>query len=266
MRAAAESGANIMPPSIACAKAGVTTGEWGLALREGAFGEYRAPTGVGRAARNDSDGPRRVRAEVDRVSPKLGRRLTSWSAGPASTAIPTAPSRSPCAPTMPAWTSPTKAFASRPEAIVAAPAENRAQSSGCRSCPARVCRWSTTSSRAWRRLSLDDIQSSSAASFRRRTRNRANKKAGVAAVYTPKDFELNRIMAEQCCVSSKARRRKRRRTRPNNRALRRMTNAAPPRRLPALSALWTDRLAQIEIHSPPAHRAPFHRRGLRHAR
>ena len=37
-----------MPASIACAKAGVTTGEWGAALRE-AFGEYRAPTGVGRA-------------------------------------------------------------------------------------------------------------------------------------------------------------------------------------------------------------------------
>ena len=49
---------NIMPASIACAKAGVTTGEWGWTLRE-AFGEYRAPTGVGRAMRNDVDGPRR---------------------------------------------------------------------------------------------------------------------------------------------------------------------------------------------------------------
>ncbi len=45
-RAAAGQG-NIMPASIACAKAGVTTGEWGWTLRE-AFGEYRAPTGVGR--------------------------------------------------------------------------------------------------------------------------------------------------------------------------------------------------------------------------
>lgn len=42
---AARSGANIMPPSIAAAKAGVTTGEWGQRLRE-VFGEYRAPTGV----------------------------------------------------------------------------------------------------------------------------------------------------------------------------------------------------------------------------
>ncbi|MGC2070220.1 MAG: methylmalonyl-CoA mutase family protein, partial [Pseudolabrys sp.] len=75
LKNAARGGANIMPASIACAKAGVTTGEWGWALRE-AFGEYRAPTGVGRAMRNDVTGLDDVRADVDRVSRKLGRRLT----------------------------------------------------------------------------------------------------------------------------------------------------------------------------------------------
>ncbi len=74
LRKAGKSGANIMPPSIACAKAGVTTGEWGAALRA-AFGEYRAPTGVGTAMRNDAEGLDEIRAEVDRVSKKLGRRL-----------------------------------------------------------------------------------------------------------------------------------------------------------------------------------------------
>jgi (2R)-ethylmalonyl-CoA mutase len=74
LRRAAQGGANIMPPSIACAKAGVTTGEWGAALRA-AFGEYRAPTGVGTAMRNDAEGLDDIRAEVDRVSKKLGRRL-----------------------------------------------------------------------------------------------------------------------------------------------------------------------------------------------
>jgi (2R)-ethylmalonyl-CoA mutase len=74
LRKAAKSGANIMPASIACAKAGVTTGEWGAALR-GAFGEYRAPTGVGTAMRNDAEGLDDIRAAVDRVSKKLGRRL-----------------------------------------------------------------------------------------------------------------------------------------------------------------------------------------------
>ena len=74
LRAAARDGRNIMPPSIVAAKAGVTTGEWGTALRE-AFGQYRAPTGVGRAARNATQGLDDLRADVERVSRKLGRRL-----------------------------------------------------------------------------------------------------------------------------------------------------------------------------------------------
>ena len=75
LEAAAKEGRNVMEPSIACAKAGVTTGEWGAALRA-VFGEYRAPTGVGGAAANareESLGD--VRAEVDRVSDRLGRRI-----------------------------------------------------------------------------------------------------------------------------------------------------------------------------------------------
>jgi len=46
LRRAAESGENVMPPTIALAHAGGTTGEWAGALRQ-VFGEYRAPTGVG---------------------------------------------------------------------------------------------------------------------------------------------------------------------------------------------------------------------------
>jgi (2R)-ethylmalonyl-CoA mutase len=75
LKRAAAGGANIMPASIVCAKAGVTTGEWGWTLRE-AFGEYRAPTGVGNAMRNDVDGLDDIRADVDRLSRKLGRRMT----------------------------------------------------------------------------------------------------------------------------------------------------------------------------------------------
>jgi (2R)-ethylmalonyl-CoA mutase len=74
LRAAARENRNIMPASIDCAKAGVTTGEWGFALRE-SFGEYRAPTGVGRAPRNDTVGLDDLRADVDRLSRRLGRRL-----------------------------------------------------------------------------------------------------------------------------------------------------------------------------------------------
>jgi len=74
LKSAAQEGRNIMEPSIACAKAGVTTGEWGTCLRE-VFGEYRAPTGVGRAARVDTQGLDEVRKNVDAVSEKLGRRI-----------------------------------------------------------------------------------------------------------------------------------------------------------------------------------------------
>jgi (2R)-ethylmalonyl-CoA mutase len=67
---------NIMPASIAAARVGVTTGEWSATLRA-AFGEYRAPTGVGEAAASTNQGEavEHVRAEVERVSELLGRRI-----------------------------------------------------------------------------------------------------------------------------------------------------------------------------------------------
>jgi len=74
LRSAAAEGRNVMEPSIAAAKAGVTTGEWGETLRT-VFGEYRAPTGVGRAARDGGADLAEVRGAVDAVSSTLGRRL-----------------------------------------------------------------------------------------------------------------------------------------------------------------------------------------------
>ncbi len=74
LRAAAAGGANIMPASIEAAKAGVTTGEWGDALRA-EFGEFRAPTGVSPKARQEAAGLDALRSEVERVSMKLGRRI-----------------------------------------------------------------------------------------------------------------------------------------------------------------------------------------------
>ena len=65
---------NIMPATIAAARAGVTTGEWSHTLRE-AFGEYRAPTGVTKAAAVSSEEVSELRAEVERLSETLGRRL-----------------------------------------------------------------------------------------------------------------------------------------------------------------------------------------------
>jgi ethylmalonyl-CoA mutase len=73
-RVARDDSENIMPATIAAARAGVTTGEWSQALRS-VFGEYRAPTGVGEAAAVPSEEVGEIRDEVERLSEALGRRL-----------------------------------------------------------------------------------------------------------------------------------------------------------------------------------------------
>ena len=74
LASAAKEDRNVMPASIACAQAGVTTGEWTDALRR-VFGEYRAPTGVARAAGVTDGRLEAARREVDVVSRRLGRRI-----------------------------------------------------------------------------------------------------------------------------------------------------------------------------------------------
>ncbi len=75
LKAAATEDRNIMEASIQCAKAGVTTGEWGETLR-GVFGEYRAPTGVSDVPGEEEVTLDDLRAKVKAASGKLGRTLT----------------------------------------------------------------------------------------------------------------------------------------------------------------------------------------------
>ncbi|MEN3358137.1 MAG: ethylmalonyl-CoA mutase, partial [Mycobacteriales bacterium] len=74
LRVAAKTDANLMEPTLRCARAGVTTGEWAGALRD-VFGEYRAPTGVAGAAAAGDAGPAiaAVRARVQATAADLGR-------------------------------------------------------------------------------------------------------------------------------------------------------------------------------------------------
>ncbi|WP_171239878.1 protein meaA [Ruegeria sp. HKCCA5491] len=74
LRNAAQTGANVMEPSIAAAKAGVTTGEWAEEMRK-VYGTYRGPTGVSGSVSNKTEGLDDLRAAVDAVSDQLGRRL-----------------------------------------------------------------------------------------------------------------------------------------------------------------------------------------------
>jgi len=76
LRADAASGANLMPATLECARAELTTGEWAQALRE-QFGGYRAPTGVSGAVGVYGAGAAlvRVRAAVTRTGEELGEQL-----------------------------------------------------------------------------------------------------------------------------------------------------------------------------------------------
>ena len=72
LKTAAASNDNVMPASVRCAHAGVTTGEWSDTLRS-VFGEYRAPTGTSIRIREDSEEIRDIRNDANEVRQKLGR-------------------------------------------------------------------------------------------------------------------------------------------------------------------------------------------------
>jgi (2R)-ethylmalonyl-CoA mutase len=194
LRAAAQEGRNVMPASIAAAKAGVTTGEWGEALRD-AFGEYRAPTGVGRAARNDSGGLDSVRADVERVSRKLGRRIKFLVGKPG----------------LDGHSNGAEQIAVRArdagmevvyEGIRLTPAEivNAALEEGVHVVGLSILSGSHVPLvkdvvARMREAGLDDVPVI-VGGIIPPDDARTLKAAGVAAVYTPKDYELNRIMAD----------------------------------------------------------------------
>jgi len=191
---AAGAGHNIMPASIACAKAGVTTGEWGAVLREG-FGEYRAPTGVGRGMRNDSVGLDDLRADIDRVSKKLGRRMKLLVGKPGLDG---------------------HSNGAEQIAVRARDAGMEVVYDGIRLTPAEIVQAARREDVHMVGLSILSgshlpLVKDVVAGLRQAGLERvpvvvggiippedalALKQFGVAAVYTPKDFELNRIMAD----------------------------------------------------------------------
>src|SRR6266566_9694057 len=194
LRAAARENRNIMPASIDCAKAGVTTGEWGFALRE-SFGEYRAPTGVGRAPRNDTVGLDDLRADVDRLSRRLGRRLKFVLGKPGLDG---------------------HSNGAEQIAVRARDAGMDVTYEGIRLTPAEIVDAARKQGAHVVGLSIlsgSHVPLVKDVVARMKTAGldgvpvvvggiippedaQALQKAGVAAVYTPKDFELNRIMAD----------------------------------------------------------------------
>jgi (2R)-ethylmalonyl-CoA mutase len=201
LRRVAKDGRNIMPPSIACAKAGVTTGEWGWTLRE-AFGEYRAPTGVGRAMRNDVVGLDDIRADVDRVSKKLGRRLTFLVGKPGLDGHSNGAEQIAVRARDAGMQVVYEGIRLTPEEIVAAARKQKAHVIGL-----------SVLSGSHLPLVADVVARMKQAGMTMPLvvggiippeDALALEQAGVAAVYTPKDFELNRIMADVVRIVERA--------------------------------------------------------------
>ena len=202
LKRAAREGTNIMPASITCAKAGVTTGEWGWTLRD-AFGEYRAPTGVGAAMRNDVAGLDEIRADVERVSRKLGRRVTFLVGKPGLDGHSNGAEQIAVRARDAGMQVIYDGIRLTPEDIVAAARTRKAHVIGLSVLSGShlpLVRDVVTRLKA---AGLADIPvvvggiipPEDAAEL---------EKAGIAAVYTPKDFELNRIMFDVVAIVERA--------------------------------------------------------------
>ncbi|MGA0540414.1 methylmalonyl-CoA mutase family protein [Neotabrizicola sp. VNH66] len=194
LREAARSGANIMPPSIAAAKAGVTTGEWGEAIRK-AFGQYRGPTGVSKNRSNRTEGLEPIREAVSAVSSRLGRQLSFLVGKPgldghSNGAEQIAARARDCGMEIH-----YEGIRLTPSEIVAAAADQDVHVVGLSILSGSHLPLITETMERMRAAGLSHIPvvvggiipEDDAAQLRT---------LGVAAVYTPKDFELNRIMLD----------------------------------------------------------------------
>jgi ethylmalonyl-CoA mutase len=202
LRASARDGRNIMPPSIACAKAAVTTGEWAFALRE-AFGEYRAATGVGRAVRNDSAGLDELRAEVDRVSRKLGRRLTFLLGKPGLDGHSNGAEQIAARARDAGMAVIYQGIRLTPAEIVASARQEKAHVVGLSILSGSHLPLVKEVVARMQDAGLDDIPLVVGGIIPPEDAS-ALKAAGVAAVYTPKDFQINRIMADLVRIADPA--------------------------------------------------------------
>jgi ethylmalonyl-CoA mutase len=192
LREAARTGANIMPPSIAAAKAGATTGEWGDVVRQ-VFGQYRAPTGVSRNPSNRTEGLDEIRAAVDAVSSRLGQRLRFLVGKPgldghSNGAEQIAARARDCGMEIT-----YEGIRLTPSEIVAAAAEGRAHVVGLSILSGSHVPLVETLMAEMRAAGLGHVPVVVGGIIPESDAERL-RAMGVARVYTPKDFELNRIM------------------------------------------------------------------------
>ena len=166
----------------------------GLALRE-SFGEYRAPTGVGRAPRNETVGLDDLRADVDRVSRKLGRRLKFVVGKPGLDGHSNGAEQIAVRARDAGMEVVYEGIRLTPAEIVAAAREQRAHVVGLSILSGSHVPLVKDVVARMKTAGLDDVPVVVGGIIPPEDAQ-ALQRAGVAAVYTPKDFELNRIMAD----------------------------------------------------------------------
>ncbi len=195
LRDAAQENRNIMEPSIACAHAGVTTGEWGDALRR-VYGEYRAPTGVGVGGPLTSPGDiEPVRERVGEVSGRLGRRLKMLVGKPGLDGHSNGAEQIAVRARDAGFEVVYEGIRLTPEQIVRAAADEGVHVVGLSILSGSHVRLVTDVMARMRDQGLDDVPVVAGGIIPPEDEN-ILLEAGVARVYTPKNFDLTAIMAE----------------------------------------------------------------------
>jgi (2R)-ethylmalonyl-CoA mutase len=198
MRAAKE-GRNIMEPSIACAHAGVTTGEWAGALRE-LFGEYRAPTGVAQAVvPADISGLQTIRAKVETITDRIGRRIKMLVGKPGLDGHSNGAEQIALRARDAGFEVVYEGIRLTPEQIVSAALEEGVHVVGLSILSGSHLPLVTEIIERMKAADLADVPVVVGGIIPPEDAE-ALLKAGVARVYTPKDFDLNAIMADIAAI------------------------------------------------------------------
>ena len=192
LRAACAEGRNVMEPSLAAARAGATTGEWGDVVRN-AFGQYRAPTGVSSAPSNRTEGLDDLREAVDAVSARLGERLRFLVGKPGLDGHSNGAEQIAARARDAGMEITYEGIRLTPTEIVTAAEEGRAHVVGLSILSGSHLPLIEETLAEMQTRGLDHIPLIVGGIIPDDDTERL-RQMGVAAVYTPKDFELNRIM------------------------------------------------------------------------
>ncbi|WP_422032406.1 methylmalonyl-CoA mutase family protein [Roseovarius sp.] len=194
LREAAAMGQNVMPASINAAKAGVTTGEWAQQMRE-VHGEYRGPTGVSGSPSNKTEGLDELRAAVDAVSDRLGRRLSFLVGKPGLDGHSNGAEQIAFRARDCGMSINYEGIRLTPEEIVTAAQEQRAHVVGLSILSGSHIPLVEDLMTRMKEAGLGDIPVIVGGIIPEEDARRL-REMGVARVYTPKDFELNTIMMD----------------------------------------------------------------------